>query len=253
MLHQILETKKDEITRYQQPEQVETDSRSLYDALLNSPLTVGLIAEVKKASPSKGVIREDFRPVEIAKLYEEGGASAISVLTDEMYFQGHRDYLTAVKQATKLPVLRKDFIIDEKQVEESARIGADAILLIGEALQPERLYELYRYAASLGLESLVEVHAKETLEGILAVFQPKIIGINNRDLTNFHTTVAHTETIAKAVPEGSLLVSESGIYNHEDINRVKQAGAKAVLVGEALMREAHPADVINQMMGREQT
>ncbi|QST00508.1 indole-3-glycerol phosphate synthase TrpC [Pontibacillus sp. ALD_SL1] len=250
MLNRIIETKKEEVSTLSLPEQAEVEKRSFYEALSTGEDPISLIAEVKKASPSKGVIREDFRPVEIAAIYNEAGASAISVLTDQTYFQGKREDLTAVKQHVKVPILRKDFIIDELQVEESARIGADAILLIGEVLEPQKLYELYQKATELGLDALVEVHAAETLERILDVFQPKIIGVNNRDLTTFKTTLEQTEKIARFIPEGSLVVSESGLFSYEDVKRVKQAGAKAILVGEALMRENNATKQIHNMLGR---
>lgn len=249
MLNTILEHKREEIKNLVLPEPVTVEKRSLYNSLLNTNFLAGLIAEVKKASPSKGVIQENFKPVETASFYERAGASAISVLTDERFFQGNRDYLTKVKQHVSLPILRKDFIIEEQQVEESARIGADAILLIGEAMEPAKLHQLYQSAYARDLEVLVEVHSEETLLAILEHFQPEIIGVNNRDLNTFVTDVVHTENIAPLIPEGSLLVSESGLFTQVDVLRVRNAGAKGVLIGEALMRHENPMEQIQTMMG----
>lgn len=251
MLNTILEHKQREVETLPLPEKQEVKKQSFYHALKNNTSLVALIAEVKKASPSKGVIREDFHPVKIAKMYEESGAAAISVLTDERFFQGHRDFVTRIKQEVSLPVLRKDFILDRKQIEESNRIGADAILLIGEALHVEKLYELYQYAESLGMDALVEVHAEETLQEILDVFTPKIIGINNRDLTTFVTSIESTEQLSSLIPKECVLVSESGLFTREDLKRVKASGANAVLMGEALMREEEPVSYIRNLIGVE--
>ncbi len=252
MLEVILETKKKEINELTtMPEQEKVTHYSLFEALQQPNRSVGLIAEVKKASPSKGVIREQFDPVEIAKGYMAGGADAISVLTDRDYFQGHPKYLSAVKQVVKLPVMRKDFIIDEKQIEETVRIGADAMLLIVGVVPIEELKRLYDKAYELGLECLVEVHAKEELEELLSTFTPKIIGVNNRNLKTFETSLTQTEEMAVLIPEGSLFISESGIYNRADIDRVKRAGAAGVLVGESLMRAKTPEQGIETLFGGE--
>ncbi|MFG6118898.1 MULTISPECIES: indole-3-glycerol phosphate synthase TrpC [Thalassobacillus] len=249
MLDTILAIKQQEIEKTLLPDKQNTTRHSLRGAIRNSPHLAGLIAEVKKASPSKGIIRDDFNPVVIAREYEKAGAQAISVLTDQHFFQGHRDFLSDIKKVVELPVLRKDFIIDPIQVEESDRIGADAILLIGEALEPKQLHELYDHAESLGMEALVEVHSGETLEGILEVFTPKIIGINNRNLKTFETTLEQTKKIAPMVPEESLLVSESGIFTYEDIEQVVSVGAEGILVGEALMRQNNLNQAVNRLMG----
>ncbi|TSB46919.1 indole-3-glycerol phosphate synthase TrpC [Alkalicoccobacillus porphyridii] len=249
MLETILKTKRKEISELILPEEMEVERHSLYQSLIRPQRTVGLIAEVKKASPSKGLIREQFNPVEIATEYEKAGADAISVLTDEHYFQGHREYLSAIKQSTKLPIMRKDFIIDEIQIEESFRIGADALLLIAGTVSDEKLYELYQSAYRRGLECLVEVHEREELEGLLNVFTPQIIGINNRNLKTFQTDLGQTENIAELVPKESIFISESGIHLPEDIERVKSAGAQAVLVGESLMRAASPTHGIATLFG----
>ncbi|MBM7701728.1 indole-3-glycerol phosphate synthase TrpC [Metabacillus iocasae] len=249
MLKQILQTKQEEISQLVVPEQQITEHYSLYEALSKPNRTLGLIAEVKRASPSKGMIKENFNHLEIAQSYEQGGADALSVLTDEQYFKGHRNFLIDIKKQIQLPVLRKDFIIDPIQVTESARIGADAILLIGEAMEPSKLYELYKQAYEEGLECLVEVHAKETLESILNVFTPAIIGVNNRDLHTFTTSIEQTKEIAQFVPKDSLLVSESGIGSYEDIHYVKQSGAHGVLVGESLMRQDSQKAAIQKLFG----
>jgi indole-3-glycerol phosphate synthase len=249
MLNKIIETKKEEIQNLQLPEQQNVAKRSFLDALSNPNRELALIAEVKKASPSKGLIKENFQPVEIAKAYEKGKTDALSVLTDQHYFQGHRTFLSDIKQHVSVPVLRKDFIIDSIQVEESARIGADAILLIGEALEPLKLQELYLQATEKELDCLVEVHSLETLERLLAVFTPKIIGINNRNLHTFETSLQQTKEIAKHVPKDQLLVSESGIYLYDDVSYVKEAGAKAILVGESLMRQDNQTKAIEKLFG----
>lgn len=249
MLNKILETKKEEVKKIKLPFQQSVRNHSFFNGLVNQKNEVALIAEVKKASPSKGVIKEDFDPLSIAREYEQAGADAISVLTDKHYFQGDRDYLIKIKKEIALPVLRKDFIIDSKQVLESKRIGADAILLIAEALEPTKLAELYEYAYELQLECLVEVHSLEALEGILSIFTPRIIGVNNRNLQTFETTLEQTEKIASSIPSSSLFVSESGIHSYEDIKRVKRAGANAVLVGESLMRAETPGKGIKRLFG----
>ncbi|AMX83103.1 indole-3-glycerol phosphate synthase [Geobacillus subterraneus] len=250
MLEQILATKREELEALTLPEPLPEPKRRPFAAALRRPRrALGLIAEVKKASPSKGVIRPDFDPVAVAKAYERAGADAISVLTDERYFQGHRRYLQAVKEAIDIPVLRKDFIIDRRQVEESARIGADAILLIGEALPPETLETLYHEAYSIGLECLVEVHAKETLERILDRFTPEVVGINNRDLRTFVTTLEATKTLASLIPPSCVIVSESGIGSYRDVQAVRSYGAQAMLVGESLMRQADVERAVYRLFG----
>ncbi|MCF6411718.1 indole-3-glycerol phosphate synthase TrpC [Pseudalkalibacillus salsuginis] len=243
MLEQIVKTKRVEISNYPRAFQEKTfTNHSLKRAMINSNRKVGLIAEVKKASPSKGIIRKDFHPVEIAKAYENTHADAISVLTDQTYFQGHPDYLTQIKQVVDLPVLRKDFIIDPVQIEESKSIGADAILLIQAILDPKQAKELFLHAKQLGLEVLLEVHSKAEVEMALTEFTPDLLGINNRDLNTFKTSVAHTSEIAAFIPEGIPFISESGIKTSEDVNQVHAAGASGILVGETLMK----ADSITQ-------
>ncbi|COC99704.1 Indole-3-glycerol phosphate synthase [Streptococcus pneumoniae] len=249
MLDQIILQKKEEIKSIVLPETCQIERRSFKEALLHPNRFIGLIAEVKKASPSKGLIKEHFVPETIAADYEAAKADALSVLTDTRFFQGRNQFLTDVKQTVSLPVLRKDFIIDSLQVEESFRIGADAILLIGEALEPSKLHELYLEARGKGMDVLVEVHDETVLERILQVFQPDILGINNRDLKTFRTSVSQTEKIAQLVPDGCLLVSESGIGSLADLQFVNKHGAQAVLVGESLMREDSQQKAIRGLFG----
>lgn len=248
MLETILAVKQQEIDKLFLPEEQSFTHYSLYESLKSSPHKAGLIAEVKKASPSKGIIREDFNPVKIAHDYTQAGAQALSVLTDQHFFQGHRDYLTKIKQVVDIPVLRKDFIIDSLQVAESAYIGADAILLIGEALEAKKLHELYNQAHELGMEVLVEVHSEETLEKVLNEFTPQILGINNRNLHTFETKLSQTERMAKVAPEECLLVSESGISSHEDLLQVAGYGAEGILVGESLMRQENIKAAVRQLL-----
>ncbi|TCT18095.1 indole-3-glycerol phosphate synthase [Melghiribacillus thermohalophilus] len=252
MLAEMIDYKRKEIQQLILPPAGSYPHYSLKESILSSPYPAGLIAEVKKASPSKGVIRKDFDPVGISSQYEQAGASAVSVLTDQHFFQGHRSYLSEIKQQVQIPVLRKDFIIDPKQVLESKRIGADAVLLIGEALEISRLNELYQYATELGMEVLVEVHHMTTLEKILKCMIPEIIGINNRNLETFQTDLSQTETIASSVPKETVLISESGIFTHDDVLRVKRAGAAGVLVGEALMRKSDLQRGIRELMRGEE-
>ncbi len=209
--------------------------RSFRHALQRADGRVAVIAEVKKASPSKGVLREDFDPLHIARDYAEHGASAISVLTDERFFQGHLHYLRAIRQQVDVPLLRKDFLISRYQVVEARVAGADAVLLIVAALTDAELRELIAFTRELGMDALVEVHTEVELQRALDA-GAVIIGINNRDLTTFDTTLEVTERLAPMIPPGSIIVSESGIDTAEDVRRVAQAGAHAVLVGESLMR-----------------
>jgi len=195
-----------------------------------------VIAEVKRRSPSKGLIRPDFEPVACAVAYAEGGAAAISVLTDESFFGGHLDYLGAVRERVDVPLLRKDFVIDAYQVDEARVAGADAVLLIVAALDRDTLAALHARAVSLGLMPLVEVHDEAELEVALGV-GARVIGINNRDLKSFETDLAVTERLAPRVGEGVVVVAESGIFTHADMVRLAESGAHAFLVGESLMRE----------------
>lgn len=209
---------------------------------------IKLIAEVKKASPSKGIIRPDFDPAAIARAYEEAGASAISVLTDEKYFQGSLEDLKAVRRAVSLPILQKDFFVDPYQVCEARAAGADAILLIVAALPAPELREMFVLADQLGMNALVEVHTSEELQVALDM-GARIIGINNRDLQTFETKLETTLELAPKVPADRVLVSESGIFTRADVEKLMSVGVDAVLVGEALMREADPGAKARELLG----
>lgn len=210
--------------------------RGFIKALKESQGTA-LIAEVKKASPSKGVIRQDFRPTEIASAYEEAGASCLSVLTDETFFQGNDVYLVDIRRITRIPILRKDFTIAPYQVLETRAMGADCLLLIVAAIPDvEKLKDLYELAIEEELDVLVEVHSEREME-IANEMGATLIGINNRYLTTFETDIAITERLAPLAPSDALLVSESAINSSNDVRRVSVAGVKAVLVGESLLRQ----------------
>ena len=208
----------------------------------------GLIAEVKKASPSAGLIRPDFDPVTIARQYEVAGANCLSVLTDEHFFQGHLDYLRDIRQIVRIPVMRKEFIIDRYQIAEARVAGADCVLLIAECLDDVQLHDLYGYARSLGMDVLIELYDLENVERVLAT-GTKLLGINNRDLRTFVTSLEHTFRVKQLVPEDILLVSESGIASHADIQRLRAEGIGAVLVGESLMRQPDIGVAVRSLMG----
>jgi indole-3-glycerol phosphate synthase len=209
----------------------------------------GLIAEIKKASPSKGLIRADFRPAEHALAYQHGGAACLSVLTDAPYFQGHEDYLMDARAACDLPVLRKEFMIDPWQVAEARAIGADAILIIVAALDDSEMAEIEAAALERGMDVLVEVHDETELERA-ARLQSRLIGVNNRDLKTFRTDLATTERLAPLAPKGALRVAESGINRHEDLERLAQAGVRCFLVGESLIRQDDVEAATRQLLGR---
>ncbi len=242
-LQEIIEHKRTEVARllpleekYRHEAAKRNDFRSLSLALASEGGALGLIAEVKKASPSAGVIAADISPVNQAKLYAQAGASAISVLTDEKYFQGHLGYLSQIRAAVDVPVLRKDFIIHEVQIYEAVIAGADAILLIVAALPQDDLARLLRCAHTFQLEVLVEVHDREELERALELDEMKILGVNNRNLKTFAVDLHTTEALSEDVPEEVLLVSESGIKTPDDARLVHSWGADAILAGESLMR-----------------
>ena len=205
-----------------------------------------VIAEVKKASPSAGVIREDFQPADIAASYEQAGAACLSVLTDEQYFQGCDDYMVRAHQACSLPVLRKDFMVDPWQIHESRAIGADCILLIVAALQRDQLQELDGLAGEMGLDVLVEVHDERELEDALST-GARLVGVNNRDLHTFTTDLATSERLRPMMPPDRTMVTESGIHSLEDVRRMQAAMINAFLVGEAFMRSADPGEALQKL------
>ena len=220
-----------------------------FGAALKSGANIRIIAEIKKASPSLGVIRKDFHPVEIARIYETGGAAAISVLTDEKFFQGSLSYLTEVKKAVGLPILRKDFIIDPYQIYEARAAGADAILLIAAMLSGDEIQDYLALSGSLGMECLVEVHSEEELKNVLQT-NAHIIGINNRNLATFVTDMATTLRLRQMIPGGKTVVSESGIKTRGDVETLLKAGVGAILVGETLMKSQDISAKLRELLGQ---
>ena len=223
-----------------------------FSSAIQSTMNAGraaVIAEIKKASPSKGVIREDFDPAQIAASYAKHGATCLSVLTDEQYFQGHDDYLGLARESCTLPLLRKDFTIDPYQVYEARRIGADAILLIVAALGDTLLAELAGLARDLGLDVLVEVHDAQELDRAL-VIPDTLLGINNRNLRTFETSLQNTLNLLDGIPEGRIVVTESGIHSREDVELMRGHAVHAFLVGEAFMREPEPGEKLEALFGQ---
>ncbi|MEO5657675.1 MAG: indole-3-glycerol phosphate synthase TrpC [Nitrospiria bacterium] len=227
---------------------VDLDPTRGFAAALRRPAgaALRLIAEIKKASPSKGLIREDFDPVRIAASYASAGAQAVSVLTDREFFQGDLAYLAAVRAAVTLPILEKDFVIDEFQIYEARVLGADAVLLIAAALEGRQIEEYLALAAELGLSALVEVHDERELERVAE--RAMLIGINNRDLATFVTDLTVTERVMREMPAGRIVVSESGIVCRDDVRRLADLGVDAVLIGETFMRAAVIEDAVRDLM-----
>jgi indole-3-glycerol phosphate synthase len=268
ILDKIIETKRQEIAERRQATPVEAlkerisalpRPRNFFHAATKPPVgkKLNLIAEVKKASPSAGVIRPDFDPVSVARAYESAGADALSVLTDEKFFQGRLDYIGSIRDAVRLPVLRKDFIIDPYQVYETRAAGADAMLLIAECLEMSQLMDLQILATELNLTVLIEVHDLENLIRVrdrLVGFPHKrysLLGINNRDLRTFQTDLGTTLRLAELVEDRDVLVSESGIASPDDIRKLADAGVRAVLVGETLMKSPDIAGAVRQLFVEE--
>jgi indole-3-glycerol phosphate synthase len=221
--------------------------RDFFQAL-HDAAGMAVIAEVKKASPSAGILRADFDPIAIATIYAQHGAAAISVLTDAPHFQGRLSYLSMIRQKVSLPLLRKDFILDRYQLLEARAAGADAVLLIAEILDEGRLRDLVWEAHQLGLQALVELYDRDNLPRVLDS-GARLIGINNRDLRTFVTRLEHTLDLAAQVPADRCLVSESGIRNREDVERLQAAGVKAVLVGETFMRAGDIGAKLDELRG----
>ena len=211
-------------------------TRGFINALKSKHPDSSLIAEVKKASPSKGIIREDFNAVQIAQIYESNGASCLSVLTDEPYFMGRDDYFTSVRAATSIPMLRKDFMVDEYQIYESRALGADCVLLIMAALSDDEAKHFYTLATSLGMDTLFEVHDEEELNRALKL-SPKMLGVNNRNLKTLDVDLGVGLNLANSIPDSILKVAESGIENRDHLETFHAAGYNAFLIGESLMRQ----------------
>lgn len=223
-------------------------TRNFKAALQNN--SIKLIAEIKRASPSAGIIRDDFDPVQIASTYQENGAAAISVLTETEYFQGSLDHLRKVKQATNIPILRKDFIFDEYQIYESRVCGADAVLLIAAILELEQLSELVHLVQELGMTSLVEVHTEEELNKVLMT-EAKIIGINNRNLDTLEVDLSVTSRLRKLIPLDRIVISESGIRTREDMVKLESLKVNAALIGETLMSSEDIGRKVRELLGKE--
>lgn len=250
ILNKILDTKREEIrltSGYRPLSELAVEVQSApsvrdFEEAIRSKIAAGqsaVIAEVKKASPSKGVIREHFDPIEIAQSYERHGAACLSVLTDRDYFMGAAEYLVAARSATQIPVLRKDFIIDPYQIYEARCMGADCILLIVAALEQSQMENLERVAMQLGMSVLVEAHSREEFERATRL-QTTLIGVNNRDLRSFETSLQTTLSLLSDLPSGRILITESGIHRREDVALMRDRGINAFLVGEAFMRQQDP-------------
>lgn len=257
ILKRILTRKKQEIESRQKNVTLEniqikaTESKQTrgFVVAMQNKMAAGdpaVIAEIKKASPSKGVIRADFDPVQIARSYEKGGAACLSILTDENFFQGHDDYLVAARNACELPVIRKDFIIDPYQVYEARALGADCILLIVAALDDSQLKTLFNLSTELGMDTLVEVHDARELDRALRL-NLSFVGINNRDLRSFETSLSITLDLLSTIPTDCFAVTESGIHTIDDVQLMRSNGVNAFLVGEAFMRAADPGEQLDRL------
>lgn len=261
MLSRILKTKKEEVeylktktpvselkSRIRDMEGTRGFLKALKEDEGQKGRTTKIIAEVKKASPSKGIIREDFNPLKISEIYQENGASAISVLTDKEFFQGDINYLSDIKKIVTLPLLRKDFIISEYQVFESRAYGADAFLLIAAILEKSQLVDYMHLGIELLMTPLIEVHTKNELNDVLSV-KADLIGINNRDLDTFKVDMKTTEKLMEHIPEGITVVSESGIEKRDDILHLEEIGVDVFLIGESLMKEKDIGKKLKELIG----
>lgn len=256
MLHKIVSTKKEEVAHLKETRPLNEIKAAIHDL---PPLrdfrsaikrrACAIIAEVKKRSPSKGILREDFDHVNIASLYEKYGASSASVLTDQNFFGGDTQYLVDIRNAVQIPLLRKDFIIDPYQIYETRILNGDALLLIARILEEEELREYIYLSESLGLSALVEVHCKEDLDKALAS-DANIIGINNRNLDTFSTDLNTSLNLMPHIPAGKIIVSESGIHTRDDIETLTKAGIHAFLIGETLMRSENIGKKLLELLGR---
>ena len=258
ILDKIVAAKREEVARAKAAMPEESLRKQLayvppprdFLAALSAGPPIRLIAEVKKASPSKGVIREDFDPVAIARTYQRHGASCLSVLTDRPFFQGSLAYLQQIHAAVDLPLLRKDFVIDAYQVFEARAAGADAVLLIAECLDDPQLERLYRAIRELGMTALVELYEPANLARVLHI-GTRLVGINNRDLHTFHTDLEHTMRMRQQIPPDRIVVGESGIRNREDVKRLEAAGVHAMLVGETLMANPDIGAAVDELLGKQ--
>ena len=246
ILEKIIATNREALERYDLPERTrEVRNKCFANALSRDGFNV--IAELKKASPSKGLIREEFLPLELAKELENSGAAALSVLTEQFYFRGSLEYLKIVAEEVNIPILRKDFIFDEFQIEEAAAFGADAILLIAAALPEDVFKKLLNAAFAADLEILTEVHTMAELEFVLST-DAEVIGINSRNLKTFKTDLDLTKKMLSSIPDDKVRVAESGIFNHSDLVELREQGADAFLIGEALMRAESPGQRLKELL-----
>jgi len=259
ILEKILQTKSYEVKKAKSIKSIKdleseinlvNDERDFLNAIISKhqKKLSAVIAEIKKASPSKGVIRSDFNPSLIAKSYEDGGAACLSVLTDVDYFQGELGYLKEVKEACQLPVLRKDFIIDAYQIYESKSAGADCILLIAAALELDQMKEFEEIASTLNMNVLVESHNLEELKNALQL-KTQLIGINNRNLKTFDVSLDTTFDLKKEIPQDRIVITESGIFTHDDLKLMNDHGIFTFLIGEAFMRDKDPGNSLNNFLG----
>jgi indole-3-glycerol phosphate synthase len=248
-LQTILSQKKAELSRLRERSgsfQKRTSPKRPFLTSLDKLPQLSIIAEIKKASPSKGVISKEFDPVAIAQKYEQGGASAISVLTDEKFFQGQVEHLMCVRENVRVPLLRKDFIIDPLQVQETAHINADALLLIAEALDASRLEDLYQAAIEFDIDPFIELHSLSQLDKVMRL-EPPALGINNRDLMTFNVDLATTLELIRHIPKEVAVVAESGIKSVSDAMTLRDAGVRGLLVGESLMRSQDAGGLIKEL------